>query len=624
MAEKKEKLSAFKALKLSFGALKLLWGKHPMMVVTKLCESVFHSLTPYVNIYLSALLIGELSSGRDLKRLLTIAGFIVGSELLISVMSKGIEMWKTYHITDIWQQLEKLYVDKFMNMDYPDVDSAETQGLWSHIKQLKNWHGNSFMYLNNAVCDLVSAVTGIFGAVALSVGLFLSKTSTGSVIGAYLDSPVFILALISVMVLSSVVPPVLQTKASGYVSRYSEMAKFGNRSFGFYFYGRHLSRAVDIRMYDQQDMICSVADKIPSFTTDSEIAKWARGPMGLLHVAASAVSGFFTVCVYLFVCLKAYAGAFGIGQVTQYIGAVSSLSGSVKKLIGTLGNIKVEAKFLEPNYQFLSIPNAMYQGSLTVEKRRDRKYDVEFRDVSFKYPGTDTYALRHVNIKFNVGERLAVVGMNGSGKTTFIKLLCRLYDPTEGEILLNGINIRKYDYREYMNIFSVVFQDFKLFSFSLAQNVAASVNYDSERVISCLKEAGFADRLETLPNGIETGIYKDFDEEGVDVSGGEAQKIALARALYKDSPFIILDEPTAALDPVAEYEIYSKFNEIVGDKTAIYISHRLSSCRFCDKIAVFDHGSVVQMGTHDALVSDEGGKYHELWYAQAQYYTEGK
>ena len=620
MAEKKEKLSTFKALRLSFGALKMLWGKYPMIVVAKMCESVFHSLTPYVNIYLSALLIGELSSGRDINRLLVTAGFIVGSELLISVLSKVIEMWKSYHITDIWQQLEKLYVDKFMNMDYPDVDSAEIQGLWSHIRQLKNWHGNPFMYLNNSVCDLVSSVTGIFGAVALSIGLFLSKTSTGSVIGAYLDNPVFILILVAVMLISTVVPPILQTRASGYQARYSEMAKFGNRYFNFRFYGNHLNRAVDIRMYDQQNIICSVADKIPSFTTKSEIAKWARGPMGLLYVAASAVSGFFTVCVYLFVCLKAHAGAFGIGQVTQYIGAVSSLSNSVKGLIGALGDIKIEAEFLEPTFEFLSIPNAMYKGSLTVEKRRDRKYDVEFRDVSFKYPGTDTYALRHVNMKFNVGERLAVVGMNGSGKTTFIKLLCRLYDPTEGEILLNGINIRKYDYREYMNIFSVVFQDFKLFAFSLAQNVAASVNYDGERVISCLKEAGFGERLESLPNGIETGIYKDFDEEGVDVSGGEAQKIALARALYKDSPFIILDEPTAALDPVAEYEIYSKFNEIVGDKTAIYISHRLSSCRFCDKIAVFDRGSVVQMGTHDALVTDENGKYHELWYAQAQYY----
>lgn len=216
---------------------------------------------------------------------------------------------------------------------------------------------------------------------------------------------------------------------------------------------------------------------------------------------------------------------------------------------------------------------------------------------------------------------MAVVGENGSGKTTFIKLLCRLYDPTEGVILLNGIDIKKYDYDEYMSIFSVVFQDFKLFSFSLGQNVAANTNYDESRVIECLTKSGFSDRLAKMPKGLQTCLYKNFDEEGVEISGGEAQKIALARALYKNAPFIILDEPTAALDPISEYEIYSNFNRIVGNKTAIYISHRLSSCRFCNDIAVFSNGSLIQRGSHDMLIQDENGKYHELWNAQAQYYT---
>ena len=622
MENNKKKMTMSRAFKLSFGALKFIWGKYPMMIVTKLVQSVFHSLTPYVNIYLSALLIGELAGGRDMKRLFTIAAVIVASEVLISLINKAIDMWKNYHITDIWEQYQRMYAEKFLEMDYVDVDSAKLQGLWSHIRQLRNWQGEPLMRLNDTVSNIVSSVTGIFGAVALTVGLFVSKTSSGSLIGVYLDSPVFLVGLIAVMLISTVLPPLFDTKADTYRIRYSEMAKFGNRYFGFYFLGNRLNRAVDIRMYEQQNIISSVADKIPTFTTTSQIAKWSRGIKGLLHVTASAVSGIFTALVYLFVCLKAWAGAFGIGQVTQYISAVSSLSGSVKSLISAVGNIRVNAEFIEPCFEFLYLPNNMYQGSLTVEKRRDRKYEIEFRDVSFKYPGTDTYALRHVNMKFTVGERLAVVGMNGSGKTTFIKLLCRLYDPTEGEILLNGINIRKYDYIEYMNIFSVVFQDFKLFAFSLGQNVATKVDYDSERVTACLREAGFGDRLEAMPKGLETALYKHFEEDGVDVSGGEAQKIALARALYKDSPFIILDEPTAALDPIAEYEIYSKFNEIVGDKTAIYISHRLSSCRFCDRIAVFDNGNVVQMGSHDDLLDNECGKYHELWYAQAQYYAE--
>lgn len=286
---------------------------------------------------------------------------------------------------------------------------------------------------------------------------------------------------------------------------------------------------------------------------------------------------------------------------------------------------EVYCTHLQGLFDFLDIPNKKYQGSIPVEKRAfceggDNDYEIEFCDVSFKYPSSDSYALRNVSLKFKNAERLAVVGMNGSGKTTFIKLLCRLYDPTEGKILLNGVDIRKYDYDEYMSIFSVVFQDFKLFSFSLGQNIAASVEYNKAKVEDCLNEAGFSNRLQEMIDGVDTWLYKDFDEKGVEISGGEAQKIALARALYKDAPLIILDEPTAALDPIAEYEIYSKFNEIVGSKTAIYISHRLSSCRFCDDIAVFDNGQIVQRGRHDELV-DSDGKYHELWYAQAQYYN---
>ena len=184
-----------------------------------------------------------------------------------------------------------------------------------------------------------------------------------------------------------------------------------------------------------------------------------------------------------------------------------------------------------------------------VEKNKDNEYVIEFRNVSFKYPASGEYALKDVNIKFRAGEKLAVVGRNGSGKTTFIKLLCRLYDPTEGTILLNGKDIRDYDYSEYLGIFSVVFQDFKLFAFKLGDNVAGRSDYNASLADECLEKAGFADRLKTLEKGEETYLYKEFERDGVDLSGGEAQKVALARALYKNAPFIILDEPTAALEP---------------------------------------------------------------------------
>ncbi|WP_373761435.1 ABC transporter ATP-binding protein [Jeotgalibaca porci] len=265
-----------------------------------------------------------------------------------------------------------------------------------------------------------------------------------------------------------------------------------------------------------------------------------------------------------------------------------------------------------------------HEGTLPVEKRLDNEYTLEARNVSFAYPGSDEYVLKNVNLKLEVGEKLAIVGMNGSGKTTLIKLLCRLYDPTEGQILLNGIDIRKYDYQEYLRLLAVVFQDFQLYAFHLGENVAASKVVNEESAVGALEKAGFSERGRTLKDGLDTYLYKNYDESGIEVSGGEAQKIAMARAIYKKAPIVLLDEPTAALDPLSEFEMYTNFSEVVGNRSAIYISHRLSSVRFCDRIAVFEQGAIIQEGTHSELVQKQDGKYFELWHAQAQYYQKDK
>ena len=280
---------------------------------------------------------------------------------------------------------------------------------------------------------------------------------------------------------------------------------------------------------------------------------------------------------------------------------------------------------LEKLFEYLDIPNKKYQGTIPIEKNffcndGENEYEIEFRNVSFKYPNSDVYVLKNINTKLSIGKKQAFVGTNGAGKTTFIKLLCRLYDPTEGEILLNGIDIRKYDYEEYMQLFAFVFQDFKLFSFSLGQNIAANRTYDEDKIKECMKKVSFYDRFRTMPEGAESYLYKDISADGVEISGGEAQKIALARALYKETPVIVLDEPTASLDPIAEAQVYADFSNMVDNKTAIYISHRLSSCQFCDEITVFDKGKIVQKGAHDKLVGETAGKYSELWNAQAKYY----
>jgi ATP-binding cassette subfamily B protein len=270
-----------------------------------------------------------------------------------------------------------------------------------------------------------------------------------------------------------------------------------------------------------------------------------------------------------------------------------------------------------------SYDEAVYSGQYAGKRKGDAPdFHIEFRHVSFRYPGSESYALKDFSLKFRVGEHMAIVGMNSSGKTTMIKLMCRLYDPQEGEILLNGVDIRKFKREEYLHLFSVVFQDFKLLALPLGENVAASSRVDTDRAAEVLRQAGLGERLDRLPGGLDTYLYQNIRDDGVEISGGEAQKIAIARALYKDAPFVLLDEPTASLDPLSEYEIYSRFDSMVKDKTAVYISHCLSSCRFCDDIAVFHEGRLVQRGSHEELLLDEQGKYYELWHAQAQYYTE--
>ena len=610
-------------LRLNNRALKLFYKRYPQMILSRLISVVWNSLTPYVSIYLSALVIDELAGSRNVERLQLLVLITLASAAVIALGTALLKKWTEAQSAGMWFKVENILSEKMLDMDYVSLDETHTAELLSTIRQNMNGGGWGLYRVVVAYEELCSSILTILGGISLTVSLFVSRVPDGAGALSALNNPLVVLAVITVMLAVTFIAPVLNNKSGSYYAKHADSHNLGNRLFSFFgWLGYYSELAPDVRIY-RQDRICDRHNhnKDDTFCSNGLFARLAWGPIGLFAAAGSAVSVIFTGVVYAFVCLKALAGAFGLGSVTQYVASITKVSGGMSSFVSTLGDMRNNAPFLELTFEFLDIPNNMYQGSLTVEKRNDRKYEVEFRNVSFKYPGSENYALRNVNMKFEIGKRLAVVGMNGSGKTTFIKLLCRLYDPTEGEILLNGIDIRKYNYAEYMNIFSVVFQDFKLFSLTLGENVASGSRIDREKVIDCLNKAGFSGRLAEMPNGIDTYLYTDYEKDGVNVSGGEAQKIAIARALYKDSPFIILDEPTAALDPIAEAEIYGKFDEIAGDKTAIYISHRLSSCKFCDEIAVFHEGAVIQQGTHASLVADESGKYYELWHAQAQYYT---
>lgn len=587
----------------------------PNLAQGKALYELIRSLQPFISVWFTAQIINELSTHRRIKTVMAYVLSVIVIHFICAVLKSIIERVCNEKEAQMWSWFGKIFSDKQISLDFVDLENANIQHQRQEAEENLYMFGNGLAQLFWGTSALVQAFVNILASLFMTVTLFLSKSGN-----KIIDNAIWILIVLFCIILGGLSNSKATVKENDVFMKWCKDTVWFNRAFQFF--GKELSvnpeKAKDVRIYKQNTIAEKVLDTLIQQDRKNQIEIFQ---MSIYSAIASIIIGLANVVCYLYVAAKALFGAFGVGSIVQYVAVLSQLGKGLQELMFILSDNEVYCTHLEKLFAYLDIPNHMYQGSLTVEKRDDNEYFIEFRNVSFKYPNTNMYVLKHINLKFKVGEKLAVVGMNGSGKTTFIKLMCRLYDPTEGEILLNGVNIQKYDYDEYMSIFSMVFQDFRLFSFSLGQNISASASYDSQKVMKSLEKVGFDERLKSMPNNLETFLYKDFDTDGVEISGGEAQKIALARALYKDAPFIILDEPTAALDPLSEYEIYSKFNEIAGDKTAIYISHRLASCRFCDTIIVFHAGEVIQKGNHKELLADSNGKYYELWNAQSQYYT---
>jgi ATP-binding cassette subfamily B protein/ATP-binding cassette subfamily C protein len=338
------------------------------------------------------------------------------------------------------------------------------------------------------------------------------------------------------------------------------------------------------------------------------------------QVFSNAASFIQQGIAYAYLVYSVLSGKFGIGSFTMFLSAINSFAGAMFSLMDNAVDIRRYSDYFDSMHEYLNIPRKQREGKNLPLKLNEPPV-FEFRDVSFKYPNQNSYALKNINLKIKAGEKLSVVGENGAGKTTFIKLLLRLYRPTEGRILINGSDIQDFNFDDYVRIFSSVFQDFALYSMSLKDNVANGYEFEDDKIKEVLNKSGLKNKLDGLEKGIDTWVYRDFESSGFEPSGGEGQKIALARALLKDGLIMILDEPTAALDPRAEYEIYQNFHQMVQGKTAVFISHRLTSVKFCDRALVFKDGEIAESGSHEELMA-KNGLYHELYTMQAQFYEQ--
>lgn len=608
----KEKLNC-----LSF-AMKLCRGQSKGIYIFAVLKSICCAVSPLIPTYFSAKIVDELTGEKNLKRLIVYA-------VLMAVMTAAFELGRhmferaLHNRLDILHIFEgKVFEQSITDTDFEMLEDADFQ---KTVKAYKTVYQNNYGIYYNMWFYATNFITGILSLILSLIIVWPTITKCFAFDNSsFLTSYKFLLVLIAVIIVLGVTMSVIGNRFTREIikSNLSFNTEFGIFEYWFTFPERY-QNGKEIRIYNANEMIL----KKRYFSMNNSIIKLTRNGENIVAKYTSILNTLQMIvigCFYLFVALKAYAGAFSIGSFVLFLGASLQIAEGIN-LIGQISQLLgFSAEHISYLKRIVETPPRKHIGTLPVEKRNDNKYDIEFNNVSFKYPGTEEYILKDFNAKLEIGQHMAVVGKNGSGKTTFIKLLCRLYDVTDGEITLNGINIKKYDLKEYMSLFSVVFQDFQLFSVPLSQNVTTSLEYDKEKLYDCLDKAGIKERVKQMADKENSVIYKDFDENGIEISGGEAQKIALARALYKDAPFVILDEPTSALDPISEFEIYQRFNSFIGDKTAIYISHRLSSCRFCNNILVFDDGRIVQQGSHDELVQNTQGKYYQLWNAQSQYY----
>ena len=576
------------------------WSQDKVLFAQCGVYTILASIAPFIGIFLPKFLIDELLGQRRIEIILmTLIGFF----LLSSVVNYSIAWLRCAYsprVTKIRTDYITMISDKIMKMDFKNTEDPE---VLNKIKSVMN----AVMSNNTGVEGVYHTLLGLFGRLTAFVG-YIS-------IVLFLSPWILLFLIINVLISYALT---MRVKKYEY-SQKEKAADKDRRTFYVFDTMYDFAYGKDIRIYDLKNILI---DKFKKFRGERiDISNDVQEKQLKVKIVDVILLVIRECVVYGYLIYNVLFTGMGIGDFTMYFSTINGFGDWMKGILGDLAHIKAQNMYLDDMREFLEIK------SEDKEKTRDipidSSYEIEFKNVSFKYPKTDKYIYKNLSLKIKKGQRLAIVGINGAGKTTFVKLLCRLYEPTSGEILINGVNIKDFSKEEYYKILSVVFQDIKTFAFTVAENVSLEnlEDVDREKVLHCIEKAGVGDKINSLEKGIDTSLLKILDGEGVELSGGENQKLALARALYKNGKIVILDEPTSALDAVAEYNIYKGFDELIGDKTAIYISHRLASTKFCDVIAFFENGEIVEYGTHEELLK-KNGKYSDMFNIQAQYYKE--
>jgi ABC-type multidrug transport system fused ATPase/permease subunit len=579
---------------------RLLWEIDKAFLPLILAETVITVIQPFITMYLIKYSIDMLTNASDFRSYLPTVLVLLGSQLAANVMGNWLLMCINIHNNTTGYKFFAALLKKSTDLNYEmllDKELMEKRQMAFRVIE----EGRFFTLISDfrsfvrnfiIICGIVYVV-------------------------AQIDPWILLIVFALVIVNGAVTVKRMKVRRKVFEGWAAENRKIG------YFISLETDAAIgkEIRLFNMQDVLFRVYKKLQSQT--QSLAEKNSRVQGAGWQMASVTNFCLNALVYGFLGFKVLVQRLvTVGDFSLYLNAIMTFNTSMREMIDSFIAIADHGRYLKDHFDYMDITTRYDAPGAEPPAVPDMVFT--FENVSFCYPHQTEPALKNVNLTIGNRERLSIVGENGAGKTTLIKLLMRLFEPTEGHILLNGVDIRNIDYRKYLGFFSSVFQDFRFFAFRIADNISSMQDgeeLDREKLRDCLDKAGLLEKIESLDKGLDTYLYKLYEEDGVELSGGESQKLAIARALYKDAPVVILDEPTAALDPRAEYEIYTRFFEMVKNKTSVFITHRLSSTRFCDRIVVLKNGEIVETGSHDELLARKG-YYAELFNMQAQFYTD--
>lgn len=584
--------------------IRLAWtSKEKKVLVLCLLSATLTVALNLVHLYVSPAILAAVERHAPVPELLCIiAGFTLGS-MLVSAASTYVNANTLYGRISVRTEVVALLNRKAATTSYPNVDDEGFQKLLAKSYECVNTNTAAAEAIWDTLTKVISSLLGF--------AIYVSLLTT--------VQPFLILVILA----TSSVGYFIGNHINGYGYRHrEEESEYVRHLWYISDHSRNLGHAKDIRIFGLrpwlEELYHKTMDAYTAFHRKAQgVYLWAKVADLILTFLRSAIA-------YTYLIRLVLRGGLGVAEFLLYFTAASGFTEWVSGILDGFHTLYRQSLDISTARECLDYREPfLFDSGAPVKAAAGKHYEIRLENVFFRYPGAQQDALHNINLTLHPGEKLAVVGLNGAGKTTLVKLVCGFLDPTEGRVLLNGRDIRDYNRRDYYTLFSAVFQNFSLLAATIAANVAQTeTDIDMDRVRECVEEAGLRAKVESLPDRYETCLNRQVHEDAVLLSGGETQRLMLARALYKDAPFLLLDEPTAALDPIAESELYRKYNDLAQGRSSVYISHRLASTRFCDRIILIDNGKISEEGTHDELLS-AGGKYAGLYEIQSKYYKEG-